>query len=171
MGRSNVGKSSLLNKIAGRRSLAFTSKTPGKTKTLNVYQISTQFYLVDLPGYGYAKVSKPDRIAFSRLINTYLSSRTELVGAVWLLDIRRNPSREDMSIAEILSQHGTPALIAITKADKVARTHRNRRLSTIAQEIGVAEEQCILTSVRSGEGVSDLVDSIRELVREERQNQ
>ena len=88
-----MGKSSLLNRIIGRRSLAHTSKTPGKTRLLNVYEIDSSFYLVDLPGYGFAKVSKAERAGFSKLINAYLSKRQDLIGVVWLLDIRRDPSR------------------------------------------------------------------------------
>ena len=165
MGRSNVGKSSLLNKIIGRKSLAHTSKTPGKTRTLNVYDIGNDFYLVDLPGYGYAKVSKTERAAFSRMIDQYLTKRSDLVGVVWLLDIRRDPSKDDIAIADLLVSNSTPALVAVTKADKVTRTHRARRLSDIAAAIGVQEDQCVLTSARTGEGVEDLIGSIEALVR------
>ena len=169
MGRSNVGKSSLLNRIIGRRSLAHTSKTPGKTRLLNVYEIDGQFYLVDLPGYGYAKVSKAERAGFSKLIKTYLSKRHELIGVVWLLDIRRDPSREDLEIAEMFVDRGTPALIAVTKADKVSRSHRNRRVKAIAEALGVPEPQCLLTSARSNDGIGDLVESVEALVREPRE--
>jgi len=168
VGRSNVGKSSLLNKIIGRRSLAHTSKTPGKTRHLNVYDIDNRFYLVDLPGYGYAKVSKTERASFSKLIKTYLSKRRDLIGVVWLLDIRRDPSREDLEIAEMFVDRGTPALIAITKADKVSRSHRNRRVQAIADALDVPEPQCLLTSARSNDGINDLVESIEALVLEPR---
>ena len=161
-----MGKSSLLNKIIGRRSLAHTSKTPGKTRLLNVYDIDGKFYLVDLPGYGYAKVSKAERAGFSKLIKTYLSKRQDLIGIVWLLDIRRDPSREDLEIADMIVDHETPALIAITKADKVSRSHRGRRLRTIADSLGVPEEQCLLSSARNDEGIGDLVESITALVAE-----
>ena len=169
MGRSNVGKSSLLNKIIARRSLAHTSKTPGKTRHLNVYEIDSRFYLIDLPGYGYAKVSKAERAGFSKLIKTYLSKRHDLIGVVWLLDIRRDPSREDFEIAEMFEDRETPALIAITKADKVSRTHRSRRLKAIAEALGVTESQCLLTSATSNDGIGDLVESIEALVLEPRE--
>jgi GTP-binding protein len=168
VGRSNVGKSSLLNRIIGRRSLAHTSKTPGKTRMLNVYEIDATFYLVDLPGYGFAKVSKAERAGFSKLITAYLSMRQDLIGVVWLMDIRRDPSREDLRIGDILVDSGTPALVAITKVDKVSRNHRRRRCSAIAESIGVPESQCLLTSSKSNEGVGDLVESIEALVHEER---
>ncbi len=168
MGRSNVGKSSLLNRIIGRRSLAHTSKTPGKTRTLNVYDINGTFYLVDLPGYGFAKVSKVERAGFSKLISGYLSKRQDLIGVVWLLDIRHDPSRDDLAIGDVIVDRGTPALVAITKADKVSRNQRNRRWTAIADAIGVPESQCLLTSTRTNEGVGDLVGSIEGLVGERR---
>ena len=166
MGRSNVGKSSLLNKIIGRRSLAHTSKTPGKTRLLNVYEIDETFYLVDLPGYGYARVSKAERAGFAKLIKTYLSKRHDLIGVVWLLDIRRDPSREDLEIAEMIVEQEAPTLMAITKADKVSRSHRSRRLKAIADSLSVPEQQCILSSARTSEGIGDLVESIEALVAE-----
>ena len=168
MGRSNVGKSSLLNRIIGRRSLAHTSKTPGKTRTLNVYDINSAFYLVDLPGYGFAKVSKAERASFSKLINTYLSKRQDLIGVVWLLDIRRDPSRDDLAIGDVIAERGMPALVAITKTDKVSRGHRNRRCGAIAEAIGVPESQCLLTSAKTNEGIGDLAESIEALVWDNR---
>jgi GTP-binding protein len=157
-----------LNRIIGRRSLAHTSKTPGKTRLLNVYEIDGRFFLVDLPGYGYAKVSKAERAGFAKLIKTYLSKRHDLIGVVWLLDIRRDPSRADLEIAEKIVDRGTPALMAITKADKVSRSHRGRRLKAIAEALGVPEPQCVLTSASSNEGIGALVESIEALVREPR---
>lgn len=168
MGRSNVGKSSLLNRIVGRRSLAHTSKNPGKTRTVNLYSVDENFFLVDLPGYGFARVSKTERAGFSKLIMEYLSTRQELIGIVWLLDIRRDPSREDMAIADLLGSRGVPVLVAITKADKVSRTKRMGRVHTIAEAAGVAETQCVITSARTREGVGDLVESVMDLVRENR---
>ena len=158
-----------MNKIIGRRSLAHTSKTPGKTRHLNVYEIDSRFYLVDLPGYGYAKVSKADRAAFSKLIKTYLSKRHDLIGVVWLLDVRRDPSREDLEIAEMFADRGTLTLMAITKADKVSRIHRDRRVKAIADGLDVPVPQCLLTSAKSNYGIGDLVESIEALVDETRE--
>jgi GTP-binding protein len=168
LGRSNVGKSSLLNSLIGRRSLARTSKTPGKTRALNVYQIDGRFCLVDLPGYGFAKVSKSERAAFSRLINAYLKQRSDLLGVVWLLDIRRDPSPDDIGMAERIAERGTPTLVAVTKADKVSRAQRRSRMAAIAGAIGVPVEQCVFTSARTKEGVAELVAAIEDLVREGR---
>ena len=163
-----MGKSSILNKIIGRRSLAHTSKTPGKTRLLNVYEVERTFYLVDLPGYGFAKVSKTERAGFSKLINGYLSKRQDLIGVVWLLDIRRDPSSDDLAIGEKLGDSGTPTLVAITKADKVSRNFQSRRCTAIAESIGVPESQCLLTSAKTNVGISDLVESIEALVSEKR---
>ncbi len=164
MGRSNVGKSSLLNKIIGRRALAHTSKTPGKTRTLNLYSVAESFFLVDLPGYGYARVSKRERRGFSKLIQDYLAARKELIGVVWLLDIRRDPSREDLEFADLLALRTLPTLVAITKADKVGRSKRLARVRAIAESAEVPESNCLITSARTKEGIGDLVVSIEALV-------
>lgn len=155
-----------MNKIIGRRSLAHTSKTPGKTRLLNVYEIDALFYLVDLPGYGWARVSKTERAGFSALIKTYLAKRHDLIGVAWLLDVRRDPSREDLEIAEMFVDRGTPTLITITKSDKVSRSHRNRRVKAIAEALEVPESQCLLTSAKSNDGIGDLVESIESLVQD-----
>ncbi len=127
MGRSNVGKSSLINAVVGRRALAHTSKTPGKTRLVNVFQVDDRYYLVDLPGYGYARASKPDRRRFHALLQEYLSTREPLAGVIWLLDVRREPSPDDHEVAELLARRGVPVLAAITKADKLSRTRRGER--------------------------------------------
>ncbi len=166
VGRSNVGKSSLLNKIIGRRALAHTSKTPGKTRTLNLYSVNESFFLVDLPGYGYARVSKKERRGFSKLIQEYLTTRKELIGVVWLLDIRRDPSNDDLEIADLLASRSLPSLIAITKADKVSRGKRGARVRAIANAAEVPESFCLVTSARTKEGIGDLVGSIDALVED-----
>ncbi|UCG85307.1 MAG: YihA family ribosome biogenesis GTP-binding protein [Gemmatimonadota bacterium] len=166
LGRSNVGKSSLLNRLINRRSLAQTSKTPGKTRWCNVYSASGRFYLVDLPGYGFARISKAERSGFSRLINDYLSSRENLAGVVWLLDIRREPSAEDLNVANLLATRGVPVLVAVTKADKVSRGRRPQRIKEILASTGVAEDQCVVTSARTREGTADLQESVLALVRQ-----
>jgi GTP-binding protein len=159
-----VGKSSLLNRLLGRRSIAHISKTPGKTRACNVYDVEGRFWIVDLPGYGYARTSKSERRGLSRLITSYLSSRRELAGVIWLLDIRREPSRDDLGMADLLVDCGIPVLVAVTKADKVSRSRRRQRAQSILDQIGVAEEQCIVTSATNREGVVDLRDSLEALV-------
>jgi GTP-binding protein len=120
--------------------------------------------LIDLPGYGYARASKAERRGFSRLIRSYLSDRPRLVGVIWLLDMRREPSKDDLEIADILTQRGVPVLVAVTKADKVSRSRRRERLSAIAEAVGVHVDQCVVTSATTREGVADLRDSLDALL-------
>jgi GTP-binding protein len=164
LGRSNVGKSSLINALVGRKALAHTSKTPGKTRTCNVYNVEERFYLVDLPGYGYARAAKAERRSFQALLRGYLSTRETLAGVVWLLDARRDPSAEDRTMAGELAGRGVPTLAAITKADKVARGRRRDRVSAILDAVELEEEQCIVTSSRTREGMEDLRDAINGLI-------
>jgi GTP-binding protein len=164
MGRSNVGKSSLINALIGRKALAHTSKTPGKTRTANVYNIEDRFYLVDLPGYGYAKASRTERRSFQSLVQEYLSTRQELAGAVWLLDVRRDPSAADRAAAELLSERGLPVLAAITKADKLGRSRRAEQARAISAALELEEDQCIVTSARTRDGIQELGDAIDALL-------
>ena len=164
MGRSNVGKSSLINALIGRKALAHTSKTPGKTRTANVYNIENRFYLVDLPGYGYAKASRSERRGFQSLVQAYLSTRQELAGVVWLLDGRRDPSAEDRAAAELLSERGLPVLAAITKADKLGRSRRAEQARAISAALELEEDQCIVTSSRTRDGIQELGDAIDALL-------
>jgi GTP-binding protein len=164
LGRSNVGKSSLINSLVGRRALAHTSKTPGKTRTCNVYNVEERFYLVDLPGYGYARAPKAARSGFRDLLRGYLSTRETLAGVVWLLDVRRDPSPDDRTMADMLVARGVPTLAAITKADKVARGRRRDRISAILSAVELEEEQCVVTSSRTGEGVEELRNAIDALI-------
>jgi GTP-binding protein len=164
VGRSNVGKSSLINVLLGRRAIAHTSKTPGKTRHCNVYDIDHLFYVVDLPGYGYAQASKTMRRGFSKLLREYLSSDRPLVGIVWLLDVRRDPSPQDLEMADLLAARGIPVLVAVTKADKVSRGRRGDRVRLIRGAVGSQEDQCLVTSAKTGEGVAALRESVQALV-------
>jgi len=152
--------------LTGRRALAHISKTPGKTRACNVYAAAGRFYLVDLPGYGYARASKTERLGFSQLITDYLSTRQSLAGVVWLLDIRREPSKEDVQMANLLAQAGVPTLVAVTKADKVSRGRRSERIASIVTAIGVPEDQVVITSAHTREGTEDLRESVVALVEE-----
>jgi GTP-binding protein len=129
-----------------------------------VYDADARFRLVDLPGYGYARASKAERRGLSRLIRSYLSSREQLAGIIWLLDIRRDPSRDDLDMADLLADRGVPVLVAVTKADKISRGRRSERVRSILDAVGVPEEQCIVTSATTREGVLDLRDSLEALV-------
>ncbi len=142
------------------------SKTPGKTRSCNVYDVAGQYYLVDLPGYGYAQVAKTTRHGFAKLIRSYLSNREGLAGVVWLLDIRREPTRDDLDLQSLLVQRGIPTLVVVTKVDKVSRGQRRQRTDAILGAIDVPREQCVLTSARSKEGIVELRDSVATLLHD-----
>jgi len=133
-----------------------------------VYNVEERWYLVDLPGYGYAKASHKDRRAFHGLLNHYVAERQELAGAIWLLDIRRDPSADDLAMGEQLGLRHVPILAAVTKVDKISRGDRRARAQTILEGVQVPEDQCVLTSVKTGEGIRDLRDSIEALVTKRR---
>ena len=161
-----MGKSSLLNAVVGRKAIARTSKTPGKTRDCNVYRIAQRLYLVDLPGYGYARVPKTERRRLGTLIETYLATRERLVGAVWLLDVRRDPSDRDLALAAQMREWQVPILVAITKGDKLSRSRRTTQTQAILQAVEVPSDQAVVTSAVTKEGVDDLADSILALVTE-----
>jgi GTP-binding protein len=168
LGRSNVGKSSLLNALTGRRALARTSRTPGKTRACNVFTVDERFYLVDLPGYGYAQLSKGMRRGLMDLLTGYISRRAPLAGVVWLLDVRRDPSPDDLAMGRLLEERGLPILVAITKSDKFGRVRRLERTEEILQAVGIPADQCVVTSARTRDGVADLRESIEAFVARER---
>ena len=159
IGRSNVGKSSLLNALVGRPGLARVSGSPGKTTLLNFYRLPG-LYLVDLPGYGFARASKSDRAGYRKLITGYLRTREMLTGIIWLLDIRHDPSKEDREMQELLTQSGRPVLAVLTKADKLTRSAITARQRELAQTLELRPEQIELTSSRSGLGIADLAASV-----------
>ena len=159
IGRSNVGKSSLLNALVGRPGLARVSATPGKTTLLNAFRLP-RFYLVDLPGYGFARAGKAARAGYRRLVRRYLRERPTLAGVVWLLDLRHPPSRDDLDMQELLAESGRPVLVALTKADKLTRSAQAVRSRELAPALGVQEDQVQLTSSTSRLGVSELAASI-----------
>jgi GTP-binding protein len=159
IGRSNVGKSSLLNALVGRPGLARVSGTPGKTTLLNAFRLS-DFYLIDLPGYGFARAGKSARAGYRRLVTAYLTHRPTLAGVVWLLDLRHEPSREDREMQELLVESGRPVLAALTKADKLTRSAQQLRYRELATALGLQEDQVQLTSTKSGLGIVELAESI-----------
>lgn len=131
-GRSNVGKSSLINTIVNRRKLARTSQQPGKTQTLNFYKVNNELYLVDVPGYGYAKVSKKQREKFGEMIQDYLETRADLKGLVLLVDARHDPTKDDISMFEYAQYLNIPILVVATKMDKL----KKMEASQIKQKVG-----------------------------------
>ena len=127
-GRSNVGKSSLFNTLVNRKKLARVSQSPGKTRTINFYVINDRFRIVDLPGYGYAKVSKSVSQQWGPMIEKYLASRSELVKVVQLVDSRHEPSKQDVQMYEWLKYYGMDGIVVATKSDKISRSHSLRRI-------------------------------------------
>lgn len=135
VGRSNVGKSSLTNTLINRKNFARTSGQPGKTQTLNFYSVEDALYFVDVPGYGYAKVSKKKREAFGQMIETYISTRKQLRGVISLVDARHKPSEEDIMMYQWLDYYNIPVLLVATKSDKIARGKLNQSESIIKKAV------------------------------------
>ncbi|HEX8726408.1 MAG TPA: ribosome biogenesis GTP-binding protein YihA/YsxC [Gemmatimonadaceae bacterium] len=163
-GRSNVGKSSLLNTLVRRKKLARVSNTPGRTREINFFAINEQFTLVDLPGYGYARVSKARQAEWRPLIESYLSSSRELRGVVQLLDARHDPTADDFTMLDFLADLGAPTLVAATKVDNLRPSARAGRLAALAGASGIPQEQIIPFSAVTGEGRDELAEAIVDLV-------
>ncbi len=159
-GRSNVGKSSLLNLLVGRRALARVSATPGKTRALNVFRWGERCYLVDVPGYGWARVSKHERAAWRRLVEGYVSDRPGLRGLLWLLDARRDPSADDVAFGSLLARRRLPTLAVLTKADQVTRGRRAERQAAIGAALGLPADGFVVTSARTREGQEALREAV-----------
>jgi GTP-binding protein len=162
-GRSNVGKSSLINRMIGRKNLARTSSVPGKTQTLNYYRINDSFYFVDFPGYGYAKVSKAARARWGRIIESYLRERESLKLVLHVIDLRHPPTRDDQAMNEWLVYYGIPRVVVASKADKVPRGRWEQHLQVIRTGFGMTlEEPLILFSAETGVGAERLWELIGE---------
>ena len=163
-GRSNVGKSSLLNSLVRRKSFARVSRTPGRTREINFFRINNAFVLVDLPGYGYARVSKEKKAQWRPLIESYLRRTTQLRGIVLLLDIRREPSDDDRAMLDFLAEMEVPTIVALTKMDKLTKAAALKRAADISRSLALASEQVIPFSAQTGEGRIELLEAITELV-------
>ncbi len=165
-GRSNVGKSSLINKLLNRKSLARTSATPGKTATINFYKLDTM-RLVDLPGYGYAKLSNAEKLRFSQTIEHYFDDDRDLRLVLQLIDMRHPPTANDFQMLDYLVQCEIPFVIVLTKADKLNKTEREKRLEALKEELANFEGvQCIPFSAVNGEGVDTLRAILDEVASE-----
>jgi GTP-binding protein len=163
-GRSNVGKSSLLNSLIRRRAFARVSRTPGRTREINFFRVNGEFVLVDLPGYGYARLAKSRRADWRPLIENYLRHTTQLRGLVLLLDGRREPTDEDRAMLGFLAELEVPTLVAITKLDKFGPRAGAARVDAIRDALELAPEQVVPTSARTGLGRDELAEAVVELL-------
>lgn len=167
-GRSNVGKSSLLNLLTGRKSLARVSGAPGKTRTINFYRINDEFRIVDLPGYGYAKVSKSVSQDWGKMMETYLENRENLLKVVQLVDIRHAPSVQDVQMYEYLRHFGLDGIVVATKADKVSKNEMQKCLSVIKKTLSLGENDIVIpVSALKRTGHDKLLDVMEELISEQ----
>jgi GTP-binding protein len=163
-GRSNVGKSSLLNKVLRRRSFARVSKTPGRTREINFFKVNDAFLLADLPGYGYAKVSKERSAEWGPLIESYLRGTKDLRGFVQLLDVRHDPTDDDRQMLDFLADVAVPVMFVATKTDKISRGAVDRRIRELAIILQVDEDHIIPFSAQTGAGRDELAEAIAGLL-------
>jgi GTP-binding protein len=156
-GRSNVGKSTLINKLLQRKGLAKTGKTPGKTRLINFFAINGEWYLVDLPGYGFAKVPRAMQAEWGKMMAVYFAERKNLRGVLHLVDIRHQPTEGDIAMLTMLRERGIPALVVATKADKISRGARERQLKLLARTLLIEDHKLILPfSAEDGTGQAEL---------------
>ncbi|MCW2277449.1 ribosome biogenesis GTP-binding protein YihA/YsxC [Heliophilum fasciatum] len=166
-GRSNVGKSSLINRLCNRRHLAKTSSKPGKTQTINFYRINNNCHLIDLPGYGYASVSKTQRATWGPMMETYMKKREQLRAVLQLVDLRHPPSSDDKAMHAWLNHYEIATAVIATKADKIPRGKRSAHLAVIRRDLQVPKEIPILAfSAETGEGKEDVLDLLAYLWEE-----
>lgn len=163
-GRSNVGKSSLLNALVRRKAFARVSKTPGRTREINFFAVNGTFVLADLPGYGYARISKERQAEWRPLIEGYLRRSPVLRGVVQLLDVRRDPTDDDRLMFDLLADVGVPTIVCVTKVDKLSRGAVAGRVRDIASGLALDEDQVIAFSAVSGAGRDELASAIVSLV-------
>ena len=168
-GRSNVGKSSLINKVFNRKGLARVSATPGKTATINFFDLDETLHIVDLPGYGYAKVGKQEKVRWAGLIEGYLNDENrDLRLVVQLIDVRHKPTALDLQMIDYLIEAEHPFIIALTKVDKLNKTERMKRLAEVPQELPYGDQLTIVPfSSETGEGVEELRAILEEVAAEE----
>jgi GTP-binding protein len=155
-GRSNVGKSSLINTLVSRRKLVQTSSVPGKTRLINFFRVNEALMLVDLPGYGYARVSEAERRKWRPMIEQYLSGRESLKAVVVILDIRRTPNEEDAQLLNWLDRREIPSVLIVTKADKLSKTAQAKQRTLIAAALEVEPDELVLFSAKTRQGREEL---------------
>ncbi len=170
-GRSNVGKSSLINTLVNRKRLVKTSSTPGRTQLINFFDINNLITFVDLPGYGYAKVPTAVRKKWGPMIETYLSGRNTLVGVVVILDIRRTPRQEEQNLFAWLEHYSIAKILVLTKADKLSKTKQEKQRTAVAKTLEVDSNDLILFSAKSRRGRDAVWDAIISLTESKRSHQ
>jgi GTP-binding protein len=163
-GRSNVGKSSMINTLLNRKSMARTSSQPGRTRTINFYRINGKFFLVDLPGYGYAKISKSEQLRWGRMIDEYLNSRRTLMGVLQLVDARHKPTELDRIMFDWIKSSGHQRIVIATKCDKIPKSRVSAHMRLIQDQLGMATEDIIIPfSSVNKEGVIDVWNVLEQL--------
>ena len=164
VGRSNVGKSSFINTLLGRKNLARTSSHPGKTQTLNFYEVNNDFYLIDVPGYGYAEVSKKTRVKFGKMIEEYLETRKELKRVFMIVDFRHKPTEDDVLMYNFLKYYNLPVTIVATKADKIGASKKDKCKKQITDtlDLVVGDDLVIFSSITK-EGKDKIIKIIEDL--------
>ena len=159
-GRSNAGKSTLINTLVNRKNLAYTGKTPGKTRLLNFFEVDRRMVFCDSPGYGYAKGGNDTALMFSELIDPYMTGRTQLKALVLVLDIRRNPNADDLTMMEYARANHLPVIPVCMKADKLSRGAGIQAVSKIASALGVPPSCCFMVSGTQKTGIEDVFEKI-----------
>ena len=162
-GKSNVGKSSMINKLTNRGKLARTSATPGKTRLINVFQINQEINFIDLPGYGFAKVSKAEKESWGKMMQNYFATTEDLCHVFHLVDIRHEPTSEDREMNLFLRQAGIPFTVIATKADKISRGARMKHIAPICRALAVQPWQVIPFSSEDGSGREEILAKIEEV--------
>jgi len=156
-GRSNVGKSSFINKMINRKSMARTSSKPGKTQTLNFYKIEESLYFVDVPGYGYARVSKKEREAWGQMIETYFTTREDLLAVLLIVDLRHPPTKDDVLMYDFLKHYGLPCLVIATKADKIPRGKWDKHKKVVKETLNLdPSDEIVVFSSETGLGKDEV---------------
>ncbi len=165
-GKSNVGKSSLINTLTNRKKLARTSSTPGRTQALNFFDIGGRMTFVDLPGYGFAKVPMAVKISWGRMVEVYLKNRTNLKAVVIILDIRREVSRDDLDLLDWLDHYQIRPIVILTKADKVSRNQAFSRAKTISKKLDPYQvDQPVIFSARTRQGREEIWECLEEIIK------
>ena len=169
-GRSNVGKSSLLNSLAHRKALAKVSATPGKTRMINIFNADGAFFLVDLPGYGFAKVTQQEQERWGKMMSGYFQTSKSLRLTLHLVDIRHEPTRDDVTMNRFLRQTEQPFFVVATKADKISKAQRQKNIALIGRALEVQPWQILPYSSETGEGRKELLKVIEDALKAEKEN-